>query len=171
MNHALYKTEYQTKVQRQENIRDSYQQLIATKEKEAERLQEEAAHLKQALHNLPHVSWADELVRPIAEYFKEKLGGKYEISGPFGLRSTVIVYWYKEEKPLHKQSFYYLTIVPGNLSEGELLYETGNIRTDHAYPKGSIGYVNGMHKETKPLPEEFKDIEALIQYEAQEEKA
>lgn len=118
---------------------------------------------KKALNQLVFPSWVDSLVKPIGEYFTKELDLDYEIYGPFGMRAQVTIYWRKDmDKSITEQPVKSLSLVPGDLSKGELFYETGKEKNNHGYEKGSIGYLNGFHKDTKLLPNSIDEIKKLI---------
>ncbi len=107
-------------------------------------------------------SWVKELVNPIAELLHFHYPNRsLEILGPFGLRSYVAIYLIKDnayhetrEKALYAAHFagdniLSVTLVPGDLSKGELYYETG-ARINEFNP-GTIGEINGMNHVSEPL--------------------
>lgn len=129
--------------------------------KEAELLAKKQEEVERQLNELEYVNWVGSLVKPLAVELSEKLGKKYDIYGPFGLRAAVSIYLMDDLKvSITKQETYGITLAPGDLKKGELFYETNE--TKNEFSKGTIGYMNGMNNVVKILPDSIDDIVALL---------
>lgn len=157
------KENYVKKQLEYEESRREIENLIDRKMMEIERAERSIQRNQRKIEKLDRPFWVEHLVEPIAKHFTEEFGLEYELFGPFGLRAQVSIYWRKDmNKSITEQPVKSLRLVPGDLSKGELFYETGKVKKDAQYQKGSIGYLNGFNKELKPLPNSFDEIRALI---------
>lgn len=118
-----------------------------------ERAERSMERISKKMNTLTHPWWHDYLVVPIAEYFAKEYDARYEISGPFGIRSETSIYWH-----LPDGSVKHLLLTPANLPG--LHYDTGEMKSE--FTKGSIGSMNGMNNVSAPLPEEWDGVRAVI---------
>lgn len=110
-----------------------------------------------------HPSWIDCLVIPIAETFSKELGMEYQTYGPFGMRSQTSIYWKPDfEKTITEKQTYHLSLVPLNLDEGQLGYETGELKEGLSEFQKELSDLNGFNKEVLPLPETLDEIREII---------
>ena len=114
--------------------------------------------------------WLDAVIDPIAEELCEYTGHPfYVVYGPFGLKARTTIYLMDnpEKDIVHKPSWA-LTVIPyidysmSNDRKFSLKYETEKIIEE--YPRGSIGWMNGMGHEELELPDTIKEIVALLRY-------
>jgi hypothetical protein len=103
--------------------------------------------------------WIELLLRPtvmIIEKQLQELGWEREDRrlSPMGTNRRVPVFFVKKgskskQTDTTTDDDIYIVFRPGNLKEGQLLYETGE--KINAYPRGSLGDLNGMNLVAKPL--------------------
>lgn len=101
--------------------------------------------------------WIDGLLRPVIGQINEQLSGWQWNKGsltPLGIGTRVTVFFNKDKFPRNTDkhsycNYIYMVFLPGELSKGQLLYETGETATRFA--PGTIGAMNGFNKMTKPL--------------------
>ena len=135
---------------------DLIQKRIEMREQQIARLQKK---LKRNEGTRP--SWIECLVKPIAEQLIDLFPGyTYEISGPFGMNSRTSI-WFNPGKTTSESS-YYITFVPGNLDNGELMIEDSETDTGQ-FPSGSMGELNGDNHPHIPIPNTMK-IEELLKW-------
>jgi len=100
--------------------------------------------------------WIEQLLTPVVKLIEMNLP-EWECEddrlSPMGVTSRVPVFLVrKDRKPENANATdesLYIVFRPGNLNEGQLLYETG--ATVKAYKPGTLGALNGMNMVTKPL--------------------
>lgn len=127
------------------------------------KLENELNDLSQQKKEIKTVHWIDEIVEPLAQELAKELNKEYGIYGPFGLRSAVTIYLMEDKSiSITKQATSSITIIPGDLTEGELFYETGEI--SGKFGKGTLGYINGMNNELAKLPDSFDEILRLLNH-------
>lgn len=157
------KKEYLIESERFNTERSQIEEQIEKRRIELARAERSIERNEAKLSQLKHPSWIDGLVNPIAEYFAKEFDLDYEVFGPFGIRAQVTIYWRADmDLSITEQPVNSLSLIPGDLSKGELYYQTGEEREGHGYARNSIGYLNGFHKEVKPLPDSLDDIRDLI---------
>lgn len=137
---------------------------LSERKKQVERLEKDIKKLNdKCITGCNYPSWIDGLVIPIAEYFSKELGLSYEIYGPFGLRAQTSIYWKTEaEKSITDQKTYHLRLVPTDLKEGKLGYETGEYKAGVTEQQKTLSDLNGFNKEVLPLPETLDEIRLII---------
>jgi hypothetical protein len=144
-----------------EDIKKKY---LANRKKHKEKkeiLERKITKLQKELSGLESYSWVDELVVPLAKKLSDRFKKEYEIYGPFGLRADTTIYLLDDpSKSITEQPVLRLSLIPKDLSQGELFYETGE--QSNEYQKGSIGYLNGMNNVEKKLPDDFEEIVKLV---------
>lgn len=106
-------------------------------------------HFVKAIKENPKANWMETSIAPLAVDIEEYTGEPVSFSGPFGLRSEVLIQtetrmliltlWFDDE---HNPRFY---------------YDTGK-KNGERYPEGSIGYLNNMDNEIAPLPDTIEEI-------------
>lgn len=162
MSMQTFKQAYIQKTEETKRSRAEIEDQITKKEEKVQRLQKQIEKLKEKEIKVHYPSWIDELVEPIAKFFAEEFGMDYEIFGPFGMRGQLTIYWKKEKDvSIVDQSCKYLRLVPLDLKDAELGYETGNDKDGKPYDLGSSD-PNGFQREVKPLPDSFEEIRNLI---------
>lgn len=126
---------------------DKIEARIGQRRKQIERL--EKKYDKKREENW----WIKLLVAPILTHLKERYPDLYlddTLLSPMGLRSAVHTWFYDaDDWEATDKILAMLTLTPGDLSKGELWYDTGEVEDD--YPEGSIGFINGMNRVSKPL--------------------
>ena len=161
-------------------ITELYDAYLA-KEREERRINEriidrelQIARLEKKKSNLG--GWHANLVIPLAEILTPLLEcEKYEILGPFGLRSETSI-WFKKKDSTAKYCDYSLSLTVHNEWETDnhykgrycmgamksvhLRYDT--YERDNTYQRGSIGELNGFNKIEAPLPESIEEIIKII---------
>ncbi|MEK1828791.1 hypothetical protein AAAC51_06480 [Priestia megaterium] len=98
------------------------------------------------------------LVDPLAEELARLLKADYEVYHLSEQRKRINVV-FKTHKNGEK---FNIVIVAGDLTRGELLYETGELRDGPKYPYGTKGYEEGLNNRTKRLPTSILEIITLI---------
>jgi hypothetical protein len=118
--------------------------------------------------------WVKTFVEPLAKELQKRFPEyeEFELLGPFGLRSSVSIHFFKRKMESLQKEFgrdagynmYFkddnlisITIVPRYITEGVFAYETNKEKTE-IYPANSIGDVNGFGNAT----EEITNIEDLV---------
>lgn len=115
---------------------------------------------------IEHEGWVQQVLKPLADTISRNLGNlPYEFYGPFGLTSETSVYFFPGEgRDITKDESFGIDVVPAFESEElggfHLLYWTGE--TTEEYRRGSIGWMNGMNKVRKELPDSIDEIMPLI---------
>lgn len=138
------------------------QQEIEHLEERIQKLQEKLVDTKQRRTNAGQKvpNWTDAILRPIAEYLKNTYFPEYgtiEILGPFGLGNRVSICFIKDpflERTDHdkfgqKENMLSITFKPGDLTKGELFYETGEVKNEYATQ--TLGDLNGFNYVVKPV--------------------
>lgn len=111
-------------------------------------------------HGETRPSWIDSILKPIAEELvKHYPGCYYEIAGPFGMNNRTSI-WIKHPTKIDEP--HYITFIPGNLRDGEILIEDTETDTGY-YKKGTLGELNGDNHPHIPIPNDMK-IEDLIKW-------
>ena len=154
----------------EKSIRDEHQSIInkakenvKTAEKRLQKAQARVEKLEQQLNKLPYTCWVDGVVEPIAKILAERTGLHWDIYGPFGVMCETSIYLMKnKDVSITKQKTLAIRLEPHFDQHGDLIicYRTGE--TTNEYPKGSIGWMNGMNCETAPLPDTIEEIQALL---------
>lgn len=103
----------------------------------------------EAIKKDPKASWMKTSIKSLAADIEKYTGEPVSFSGPFGLRSEVLIQtetrllivtlWLDDE---HNPRFY---------------YDTGK-KNGERYPEGSIGYLNNMDNEIALLPDTIEEI-------------
>lgn len=146
------------KYRQEENI--LYGKILA-KESQLQRLE---AKRKKLSATYPY--WTDNLLKPVVEQLKAALPlwtCDDEKFTPMGLGSKVSVFFCNnnqleiDDKYAEDNSIY-ICFLPDDLSSGELLYETGEIKS--YFQPGTIGDINGFNRLTKPV----ESIEELVSF-------
>ena len=128
------------------------------------RIERATKQLNKLQKNYKHFSktFIEPLAKVLQTYFPEY--DKFEILGPFGLRNSVSIHFFKRSKSdlienfgseIGYQSYFErsnlisITFVSGDIKSGEFFYETGN--KDYSCPQNSIGAINGFNNEVKEV--------------------
>jgi|GEM_PF-5566346 len=125
---------------------------IAKKQQQLERL---LLRRKKA-PSIPY--WTESLLRPVINILKPHFLNWIcddEKLSPMGLACRVSVFFTSQND---NEKYIYIVFQPGELSQGELLYETGERKND--YPKNTIGEINGFNRTTKAV----ESIEELVNF-------
>lgn len=149
---------------------DIIEQYIALRKKERdriekfdERIENTEAYLKRLKarrYKLPESSWIDGIVKPLAERLSEMVNMPYEIYGPFGLSCETSLYFRKDmSKSICNQPTMSITLVPHDLKYA-ISYKTGE--KTQKYAPNTIGDINGFNDITKPLPDNYEEIVAIV---------
>lgn len=146
--------------EKKEKINDeiySIEKSIKKKEEKIVKLKEEINEICQA-----EPRWVEAIIIPLRDAISEKTGlYTKEPYGPFGLRSSISIYFSEKENfDIVEDDVIGITILPRDLTEGKLNYETGE--TEDLYQKGTLGYINGMNHVEKPLPQDLDEIIKLL---------
>ena len=149
-------------------FKDSYLEKLAMFEQERDRLKrliEKHARCVEkhnvSLNKLRCVSWVDEMVIPLAEELSKRLGFKNKVYGPFGLCNRTTIYLFSGNSDVVKgKPVASITIQMGDLSKGQLFYETGELK--RRFAECTVGAINGMNNVVAALPESIDDIEKII---------
>lgn len=158
------KSQYIEQAKAFEQLENEINLKIAKKRQSIQRAQTAITKLEDKKWKLEYPHWINSLVKPIGEHFAKEFNKRYEIYGPFGIRAQTTIYWREDmTKSITEQPVLSLTIVPGDLSKGELYYETGKVKDKFA--KNTIGDVNGMNREIALLPDSIEEIKKLITHE------
>lgn len=158
-----YKRDYIEKQKQFKSQEKILMEKIDKRYEDIKRAERSIERLKMKHIRLKSPSWVDALVKPIGVIFAKEFDMDYEILGPFGLRAYVTIYWKKDkELSIIDQLTKSLTLIPLNLEEGELGYETGRKKEGVNYHPMSLGGLNGMDREVLPLPDSFEEIKLLI---------
>ncbi|RKJ18086.1 hypothetical protein D7X33_46215 [Butyricicoccus sp. 1XD8-22] len=163
MNMKEFKKTYIEKQNQYEKEAEAINEKIEKRKEDIRRAERSIQRLNKKFDDLRNPSWIQTLVKPIGEAFAKDFNMEYEIYGPFGIRAQVTIYWRKDiERSITEQPIKALSLIPLNLAEAELGYETGRKREGVIYPSGSLGAMNGMDREVLPLPDCFEEIRSLI---------
>jgi len=112
---------------------------IDQREKQIERLKKKRTRAYQITPN-----WTEFILKPLIEELKGLLPNVEfkddERYTPMGLCSRVSIF------PKYKGKTIMLCIVPMDITKGEIAYETD--KQIESFPKGTIGEINGIGKET-----------------------
>lgn len=97
------------------------------------------------------VSWVDTAIMSLAADLAEYTGEEVRVSGPYGMRSEVII-----SCGTHR------SVVTPEISEGKkfLRYDTGE--KEQRYAPGTYGEINGFNNLTERLPETLDEIAAIF---------
>jgi len=145
-----YKTEYNDFYTK----RDKFEEKIMACEKRIEFYRKQQKKLKW-------VSWVDIIIGGFAKEICDRFNLHYDIYGPFGIGSRTSIYFCKKEKfNICEDRVIKITILPKDLNNGVLHYETGEKTNEFA--KGTIGELNGGNNVTKPLPDTIDEIVMLL---------
>lgn len=143
--------------------RAELQEKVAKKRESVERIRKQIQRLEDQERNLPYPSWFECILHPLAQALAKELCLEYDIYGPFGMRSQVTLYFMKDKNvSITDQPVKRLVLIPVNLGEGKLGYETGKAKDGVSEPLDHMRDPNGFSREVLPLPNDFKDILALI---------
>ena len=135
---------YQVKDKAHDEQRSKIRTTIERRQKQIERLQKKGK-------KLGYVYWIDEIVKPLAEELRKKLGKKYtDILGPFGINCQTSIFFYDTQKQRDACKVKSITFQPGDLSEGILYVETN--KSKERYSKGTIGEINGGNIVCERIP-------------------
>lgn len=121
--------------------------------------------LEKKQNSLWPKSWVETIVVPLAAKLAEHFNLKFEIYGPFGLRSTTSIYLLSDpKKGIVDSETYSITLTPHVVGDGMTVcyYETGE--KDATYPPGSIGDLNGYGNVEAPLPDTIEEIIPLMRH-------
>lgn len=158
-------SDYVNKLQTQKAIEEQIQADIEKAKKTIERAEKRIERLeaKQVKFERKHPSWVKEIVETLATKLANRLNKNYEIYGPFGLRCETSIYLFDHaDKGITEQETWSIQITPGRLDLGEIYYDTGVVTKD--FRSDTIGYMNGMNNECKPLPDDIEDIIKLLRH-------
>lgn len=129
-------------------------------------LQEKVNTLAERLrkHEEKKPYFYDNVTKKLAEELLKETGLKYyDIYGPFGIEAEVSIYLSnygkKNRIEICEVETYGLTLRP---TKNGFSYWTGEKTNE--YPKGSIGYMNGLNNVHKDLPNDIKEIVKLLRY-------
>ena len=149
-----------------------YNGLLAEIEETRSTLENLETNRAKMWGSLPNLK--DSFVRPIGEYLvKHYFPERYlDICGPFGLRTEIVVYIIKDPglKKKNPKAFYEkenllrLCIIPGNLSKGELSYDTGE--TENNSQENTVGQLNGFNNKIKKI----ESIDEIVKFLKKQEK-
>jgi hypothetical protein len=143
--------------------REQIEKRIEAKVEQIRKLQESINKLKVKEGKIKYPSWTEEIVEVLAQRLADKPNKKYEVCGPFGLRAETTIYLFNDEnKSFTEQETWSITLTPGDLTKGEIYYDTGEKTND--FSPNSTGAINGMNNVRKPLPETIDEIVALLHY-------
>lgn len=143
--------------------REQIDKSIEAKEEQIRKLQESIKKLKVKKGKIKYPNWIEDIVEVLAQRLAEKLNKKYAIYGPFGLRAETTIYLINDEKKsITEQETWSITLTPGDLTKGEIFYDTGEKTND--FSPNTTGAINGMNNVREPLPETIDEIVALLRY-------
>lgn len=160
------------------NIIEEYNRRVRERKAECEAIDQKIEQAERSIENAKKCierlekkrdeiffseGWVGGIVDPLAQELAARTGLCYEIYGPFGLRCETSIYLREDmSKRITEQETRSIYLVPVHDEDGNYVihYETGE--TKDGYQKGSIGYLNGMHRKTAPLPDTIEEIEALL---------
>lgn len=143
---------------------DFFEQKIEQKKKQIERLEKRKDKAR--------IFWADELIKPILTSLSKEFPNlvwdalhSKELN-TFGLRRECPVFaYYDKYVPFQEKGHEDnklaagITFTPGNLSKGELCYDTHE-KSERIYPVNSIGAMNNFDRITAPV----ENIEQLVKF-------
>lgn len=155
------KSNFSSLMQAYKNSRDELESKIAIRQKQLERLQ---ARLKK----IHWPRWTEQLLRPVLEEIKKQLPDWHcddERLNPLGLGCRVSVFFIKkgltpDADRWSEANSLYITFLPGELDNAELLYETGEQL--NRFGPDTIGAINGFNQVTKPLESIEEAVNFLI---------
>ena len=116
-------------------------------------------------HQRLYPTWIEGIVEPIAKQLADIRNMKYELYGPYGLRSAVSIYLTPKgsDGDIVKNDTWHITITIGKTDgKWEAYYDTGEYNS--SYPQNSIGYMNGFDKEIALLPDTIEEINVLLRF-------
>ena len=112
--------------------------------------------------------WYNGAVIPLAEAISKAIEMPYEIYGPHGLSCETSIFFFVNGKvgAITKEPTLELTVYPEYCNNEAapdgfcFFYDTGE--SVERFKPGTIGYINGFNKVTKPLPNELEDVIQLM---------
>lgn len=115
--------------------RDKIQARIEQRQAQVRRLEEKRAKLKRP-------GWIEELVTPIAEEIRQRLGYEtFKMSGPFGICARV---WLEFFKVAGDHDYLGVNLEPGDLTKGTFDIRDYS-REVKEFSEGSIGQMNDLN--------------------------
>ncbi len=151
---------YSQKLTRHKNIEEYIEKRITQREQQTERLK---AKLKN--HNKSYPYWTEDLLRPVIDKIKQHLPEwvcEDDRLTPMGLGARVSVFFTRKATDTTGKSnspkYLYVTFLPGDLTNAQLLYETG--KKKNRFASGTIGEINGFNNAIK----EVKSIDEIVQF-------
>lgn len=146
---------------------DSYNKVRKDSLNKKRNIQIEISNLEVKINQLErervqtdYPNWIQAIVNPLAQKLSKDLNLEFDIYGPLGVNARTTIYLMEDiKKGIIQQATYSITLIPSDLVNGIIHYETGE--TTDEYPKGSIGELNGMNYISKELPE-YSEIVKIV---------
>ena len=143
--------------------RDQNLEQIGKYEQKIENYKKKIEKLNKQRERFYSVSWIDEIIHPLAQQLAMRMNKKYDIYGPFGLGCRTSIYLFDDEnKSITDQDTWSITLLPDDLRNGIIRYETGEMKKEYA--SGTIGEMNGFNNITADVPDTIEEIEKLLRY-------
>jgi len=159
---AAIREEFAGSLNRYLKERDTIEKKIEQRRAQIERLKAKAKKV-----SCNHPRWTEDLLRPVITEISRQLPGWHLEDDPrlipMGLGCRVSVFFYRNldlpsPEKFEDSNSIYIVFLPGELSKGELLFETG--QTIERYCAGTIGEINGFNHISKKL----ESIDEAVQH-------
>ncbi len=132
-----------------------------------EDLEKQKQQIEEELKNLKPLSWISDLVEPIAKELMKQPGfenRRYDILGPFGIRASTAIHFYKEEAVTHEELFkdcLSITFTPLTIELGEMGIVNYSINT-REFRQGTIGEMNDFNHPSIPMKPTIQELAQFI---------